>query len=82
MRQVQGFLSAIGDARIVESYGQIVSYVVATRFKEVPSFSEYSSLILGNKGTEDVKAFDETTDKLLEVEALKRLEERKRAHGQ
>jgi len=79
MRQVHGLLRVIGKADLVEFYNQLLSYGTIHGSK-LPSLDEFLHLSL-NEGAEEAKAFDEKTDKLLEEQALKRLQERRMKNG-
>lgn len=82
MRQVSKLLRVIRHSEAVLSYDLILSYRLAMHAKEIPSLDEYLSLSLGDKPSQDVKAFDEKTDQMLEAQALKRLTERRKQYGQ
>lgn len=79
MRQVAGLLVVIQKSDLIEYYISASSYRYSKQ-KELPSLDEFLSLSL-KQGAEVHSPFDETTDKMLEAHALKRLSERQKAHG-
>ena len=74
-RQVQGLLKIIRRADLIDFYNSILSYAVV-HDKKLCSLDEFLALTSSEEKKEP-KAFDETTDRLLEAEALKRLNERR-----
>lgn len=74
MRQVQGLLKVIGKAELVEFYETMLSYAVVQGV-ELPSLDAFLA-VSSDKEVKEPKAFDEDTDKFLEMQALKRLNER------
>jgi len=72
---VSGLLKVIDKAHLVEFYGQLLSYGTIHGVK-LPSLGEFLNLT-SKESPADSKEFDESTDKLLEAHALKRLNERR-----
>ena len=64
---------------MVEFYNQLLSYGTIQGAK-LPSLDEFLSLSLGD-GSNEAKAFDKSSDKFLEDQALKKLYERRLNHG-
>lgn len=80
MRQVAGLLVVIARADLVEFYSDLLSYGTIHGAK-LPSLNEFLDLSLNKESTKE-SSFDEKTDKVLEAQALKLLEERRAKHGQ
>ena len=76
MRQVAKLLRVIGRANLIDFYNNTLSYGTIHGAK-LPSLSEFLELTL-KETPKDGASFDDNTDKFLEAEALKRLEERRR----
>lgn len=76
LRQVVKLLHIVERTDLVEFYNRILSYRMAGQV-EIPSLEEFLSLASGKDKT-SAKVFDEKTDKALEAEALKRLNERQK----
>lgn len=76
-RQVSGLLKVINKASLTAFYDSALSYK-AWGDGKIPSLNEFLSSSL-NQGPE--KVFDEDTDKFLEMQALKRFEERLNKNG-
>jgi hypothetical protein len=64
----------------IEYYNLLVSYQT-TKLAKLPSLDEFLGVAFNEKG-EEPKGFDEKTDKVLEAEAMKRLEEKRKQRGQ
>lgn len=79
MRQVHGLLKVIGRADLVEFYYQVLSYATV-QGQKLPSLEEFLTLTSNEEG-EAPKVFDNKTDKFLEEQALKRLNERQKVNG-
>lgn len=77
-RQVYKLLKVIDRADTVDFYHQILSYGIF-HVEKMPTLEEFLNLS-SNEG-EPIKSFDEKTDKFLEMQALKRLQERKVSLG-
>jgi len=80
MRQLVGLMKTINKNKVVEFYYQIVSYTTGTRIQKVPTLEEFLNVSLGGDD-EKPNSFDEQTDKILEQQALKRLNERSATNG-
>jgi len=74
MRQVVGLLTVIGKADITDFYNNTLSYATVHGTK-LPSLDEFLRLSLNEGGSSN--SFDENTDKFLEEQALKSLNERR-----
>lgn len=79
MRQVHGLLLVIGKADLVQFYNRLLSYGTIQGVK-LPSLHEFLRLS-SNSSEEPEKTFDESTDRFLEEQALKRLNERRSING-
>ncbi len=77
MRQVVKLLRVIGKASLTEFYESALSYRFSQR-EEMPSLTEFLSLTLGETAKES-QSFDVNSDKFLEEQALKRLNERRQS---
>jgi hypothetical protein len=75
MRQVSGLLKVINKSDLVEFYNSLLSYGTIHGAK-LPTLNEFLGASL-NKDQDAVPQFDDATDKILEAEALKRLNERR-----
>jgi hypothetical protein len=78
MRQVTAFLKIIDKSNLIDFYNSILSYGLIHGAK-LPSLDEF--LDSSKPKEEKASNFDEKTDKLLEAEALKRLNERRGTFG-
>ena len=74
MRQVCGLLKVINKDNLVQFYNSILSYGTIHGAK-LPSLNEFLDASLEHD--EGASSFDSETDKILEAEALKRLNERR-----
>ena len=68
------------EEKVNEMYNAILSYKIAFSPK-LPSREEFLALSL-NRESESITSFDEKTDAYLELQAIKRLEERRQLSGQ
>lgn len=75
MRQVAAFLEIIDQSELIDFYNSFLSYRMAQSEKP-PSLEEFLALT-SKETTKEESGFDEKTDKFLEEQALKRLEERR-----
>lgn len=79
MRQVHALLKIIDRADLVEFYNTTLSYAAAGRAKKLPSLEEFLALA-SNETPKEQNVFDEKTDKVLEEQAKRRLEEMRARH--
>ena len=77
MRQVTGLLKVINKAHLVDFYHSLLSYATI-QGQKLPSLNEFLNISL-NQSPKEEKVFDEKTDKILEEQALKRLNERRKS---
>ena len=77
MRQVVKLMRAVGRADLIDFYNSTLSYGTIHGAK-LPSLNEFLDLTLNETRKEDSSTFDENTDRFLEEQALKKLEERRR----
>lgn len=77
MRQVTGLLKVINKAHLVDFYNSLLSYATV-QGQKLPSLNEFLNISLSQSPKEE-KVFDEKTDKILEEQALKRLNERRKS---
>lgn len=77
MRQVAHFLKIIHRAELIDFYNDLLSYGTIHGAK-LPSLGDFLGTNLKESTT---STFDEKTDKILEAEALKRFEEKRRQLG-
>lgn len=79
MRTVAGLLKVINKSDLVDFYNNLLTYG-SIHGAKLPSLNEFLELSSKEKNQEP-NNFDESTDKILEAAALKRLEERRLKHG-